>query len=93
MVTTVKKKIGAATAAPAPAHDQFVPDSQVRAELSISPMTMWRMDRDPRLAELGWPPPMRPMANGYKYRSRLALEKFKQNMLQRALAARGGKAA
>jgi hypothetical protein len=71
-------------------NDTFVPDRLVRAELNISPMTAWRWDRDQAMAELGWPPPIRTAANGRKHRSRRLLEKFKQNMVQRAIADRGG---
>jgi hypothetical protein len=81
-----KKKTAAAEES---ANDKFVPDRQVRAELSIAPMTMWRWDRDPALAELGWPPIIRMGAQGRKYRSRKQLEKFKETMVQRAIAARG----
>jgi hypothetical protein len=72
-----------------PTNDSFVPDRVVRAELSIAPMTLWRWDRNPALAELGWPPPMRVRGGRRKFRSRKQLEFFKQNMLQRAIAARG----
>jgi hypothetical protein len=73
-------------------NDSFVPDRVVRTELCIAPMTMWRWDRDPALVELGWPPPVKIGARR-KYRSRKQLELFKQNVLQRAIAARGGRAA
>jgi hypothetical protein len=67
--------------------DNFVPDHVVRAELSISGMTLWRWDRSPELAAVGWPPPMRIARK--KFRSRRLLELFKKNMLQRAFTARG----
>jgi hypothetical protein len=89
-VTTVTKKNATAKEA---ASDSFVPDRQVRAELCIAPMTMWRWDRDPAMAALGWPPPMRTRPNAHKKRSHSRLEQFKANMLQRAIAARGGEAA
>ena len=72
--------------------DSFVPDRVVRAELCIAPMTMWRWDRDPAFAELGWPPPMK-FGKRRKYRSRKQLEVFKQNMFQRAIAERGRRSA
>jgi hypothetical protein len=75
------------------AIDEFVPDSKVRAELGISDVTMWRWDRDPQKAALGWPPPMRTGTAKYtrKFRSRRLLEQFKANVLQRAI--HGGEAA
>jgi hypothetical protein len=73
------------------AHDVFVPDAIVRAELGISQMTQWRWDRDPALAALGWPPPVRAPGGRTKHRSRRQLEQFKANMLQEAFAARGKK--
>jgi hypothetical protein len=91
-VTTVTEPKTVAVAA---ATDTFVPDRLVRAELAIAPMTMWRWDRDPAMAELGWPPPIRIAGGsvGRKYRSRIQLEKFKANMVQRAIRERGGQAA
>jgi hypothetical protein len=73
------------------AHDVFVPDAIVRAELNISQMTQWRWDRNPALAALGWPPPVRAPGGRTKHRSRRQLEQFKANMLQQAFAARGKK--
>jgi hypothetical protein len=69
--------------------DELVPDAQVRAELgNITAMTVHRYDRDPRMAALGWPPPVR-IANGQrKYRSRRQLEQFKGNMVKAATARR-----
>ena len=69
--------------------DQFVSDSLVQDELDVSGMTLHRWDRDPRLAALGWPPPMKVTGGRRKFRSRRALEQFKANLLQRALAERG----
>jgi hypothetical protein len=44
------------------------------------------------MAELGWPPVIRIAGGriGRKYRSRAQLEKFKGNMVRRAIAQRGG---
>jgi hypothetical protein len=75
-----------------PTNDSFVPDRVVRAELSIAQMTLWRWDRDPALVALGWPPAVK-IGGRRKYRSRKQLELFKQRMLERAIAARGGRAA
>ena len=38
--------------------DELVPDPQVAREFNVSLMTLWRWDRDPKLAELGWEPPV-----------------------------------
>jgi hypothetical protein len=93
-VTNVTKKTTPAKTktaiAEAAMNDTFVPDRVVRAELNISPMTAWRWDRDPAMADLGWPPVIRIGAQGRKYRSRNQLERFKDNMVQRAIAQRGG---
>jgi hypothetical protein len=39
--------------------DELVPDPQVAREFNVSLMTLWRWDRDPKLAELGWEPPVK----------------------------------
>ena len=72
-----------------PNVDKLVPDNMVRAELAISTMGAWRWDRDPKMAELGWPPCIR--IGPRKYRSRQALERFKQNLVRRAIAERGAR--
>jgi hypothetical protein len=33
--------------------DELVPDPQVAREFNVTLMTLWRWDRDPKLAELG----------------------------------------
>jgi hypothetical protein len=73
--------------------DSLVPGAVYRAELDISHMTEWRWDRDPALAAIGWPPAMKVPGGRTKHRSRRALEQFKANLLQQALAERGKKAA
>jgi hypothetical protein len=50
-------------------------------------MSLYRWDRDPAMAALGWP--VRVMLNERGYRSRKLLEKFKANLMARALASRG----
>jgi hypothetical protein len=68
-------------------HDVLVPDSQVAVELGgVSRMTIFRWDRDPAKTGQGFPP--RIMLNGRGYRSRQELEKFKANLMRKALAAR-----
>jgi hypothetical protein len=61
--------------------------TQAAKELNISLMTVWRWDRDPELAALGWPPPV--YIRKRKYRGRRLLEKFKSAALRRAIRARG----
>jgi hypothetical protein len=67
--------------------DALVPDPQFFAECGITPMTGWRHDRSEKMAELGWPPKVN--VNGRNYRFRSAIEAFKTNLKQRALAKRG----
>ena len=57
------------------APDELVPDPQVAREFNVTLMTLWRWDRDPRLAELGWEPPVK--IRRRNYRRRRPLEKFK----------------
>jgi hypothetical protein len=70
------RKIGAS-------HDELVPDAQIRRELNISEVTLWRWDRDP---QLDFPPPIR--IRNRKFRSRHAFEAFKERMVSRAIANR-----
>lgn len=66
--------------------DVLVPDPVVAAEFGTTLMGLWRWDRDPRKAAMGWPPPIKPGRR--KFRSRAALEAFKANLLQKALRER-----
>ena len=68
------------------APDVLVPDPVVAKELSVTSMTIWRWDRDPAMAELGWPP--RVSIRNRNHRFRRPLEHFKQNLMRRAIAAR-----
>ena len=68
------------------APDELVPDPVVRREFNVSAMTLWRWDHDPGLVALGLPPPV--MIRNRKFRFRKKLEKFKQNILRRAIAQR-----
>jgi hypothetical protein len=69
-------------------HDSLVPDHVVRQEVGgVSRMSLWRWDRDPAMAALGWPPGIE--LNGRRYRSRQGLEAFKANLMRQAIAARG----
>jgi hypothetical protein len=64
----------------------LIPDQDVFRELSITAMTGWRWDRDPRMAGLGWPPPI--YRGRYKFRDSLQYQKFKANLLRQAIAKR-----
>jgi hypothetical protein len=64
--------------------DELVPDPQVRRELNISNMSLWRWDRDPEMSALGWPRPIR--INKRKYRSRKQFEKFKRAVKDKTIA-------
>jgi hypothetical protein len=66
--------------------DQFIPDPQVAAELSVSLMTIYRYDRSPELAALGWPEKI--TINHRNFRSRRKLEAYKTAMVKRAAADR-----
>lgn len=66
--------------------DELVPDPVVCREFNISAMTLWRWDRDPKLAALGFPPPI--TIRKRKFRIRKQLETFKRTMLRRAIAQR-----
>src|SRR5450755_2682782 len=52
--------------------DELVPDPQVAREFNVSLMTLWRWDRDPELAELGWEPPVKIRTRNYRRRRPLA---------------------
>jgi hypothetical protein len=69
--------------------ESLVPDPIVAKEFGISLMSVWRWDRDPAKRDLGWPPKVQ--IGTRNYRSRSQLEAFKRNLLQLALAGRGGK--
>ena len=64
----------------------LIPDPEVFRELSITAMTAWRWDRDPRMAELGWPVPI--YRGRYKFRDSKQYKKFKTNLLRQAIAKR-----
>jgi hypothetical protein len=64
----------------------LIPDPEVFRELSITAMTGWRWDRDPRMAELGWPPAI--YRGRYKFRDSNQYRKFKARLLRQAIAKR-----
>ena len=66
--------------------DQLVPDPLVAKEFHITLMTIWRWDRSAEKRALGWPPKVK--IGERNFRPRSGLEKFKDTVLQRALAER-----
>jgi predicted DNA-binding transcriptional regulator AlpA len=68
-------------------HDVMVPDPQVCQEFGITSMTLLRWTRD---KHMNFPPPIKfsDRPNSRNYRSRIALEAFKQRMLERAITIR-----
>jgi hypothetical protein len=69
------------------APDVLVPDPAFCKEFSITSMTLWRWDRDPRMVELGLPPPVKIRERNFRFRRQI--ERFKQNLIHRAIQARG----
>jgi hypothetical protein len=70
------------------APDELVPDPQVAREFNVTLMTLWRWDRDPKLAELGWEPPVKIRTRNY--RRRRPLENFKVALRNFGIAALRG---
>jgi hypothetical protein len=64
----------------------LIPDPQICRDLHITPMTAWRWDRDPRMAELGWPEPI--YRGRYKHRDANKYQKFKAYLVQQAIKKR-----
>jgi hypothetical protein len=76
--------------APPPLRDdveQLVPDQVVWGELGITPMTGWRWTCQAKYRHLNFPPLIK--INGRNFRSRRMLEEWKQNLMRKAIAARG----
>jgi hypothetical protein len=75
--------------------DEFIPTPKVAKEFGVSPMTVWRWDRDPGKIALGWPPPIRMGTAKYTrtFRSRQQLERFKENLIRATLDVRKDQAA
>ena len=63
--------------------DQLVPDPEVWKEFGVTSMTLYRWTND---RDLGFPPVIK--IRQRNFRSRRALEAFKQRLIARALAAR-----
>jgi hypothetical protein len=68
------------------APEILVPDPQVWREFNICSMTLARWTADPTL---GFPPPLK--INGRNFRSRRLLEKFKADLLRKAISDRAGR--
>jgi hypothetical protein len=66
--------------------DELIPDPVVAGEFHVTLMSIWRWDRDPAKIALGWPPKVHIGRRNYRHRS--AVEAFKRNLMQRALAER-----
>jgi hypothetical protein len=64
--------------------DPLVPDPKVAEEFGVSLMTLWRWDRDPRMAELVWEPPVK--IRKRNYRSRSVLERVKATAMKIGIA-------
>ena len=60
----------------------LIPDPEIFRDVSITPMTAWRWDRDPRMAALGWPPPI--YRGRYKFRDANLYRDFKNRLLRQA---------
>ena len=63
--------------------DILVPDPVVRAEFGVTPMTLHRWGKDPALR---FPPKIK--IRQHNFRSRRALEEFKERMAAQAIKAR-----
>jgi len=63
-----------------PPPDHMVPDPIVASEFSVTLMTLWRWSHDPNLS---FPPAIK--IRGKNFRSRRAVEEFKNRMLVTAI--------
>jgi hypothetical protein len=66
--------------------DHLIPDPKVADEIGVTTMSLWRWDRSPAKAALGWPPKIK--IGLRNYRSRNGLEAFKRNLTAVALGTR-----
>jgi hypothetical protein len=57
--------------------DELVPDPQVCREFGVTPMTVWRWERDPQLDF-----PAKIKIRTRNYRSRRALNEFRERMVR-----------
>jgi hypothetical protein len=65
---------------------ELVPDPKVADEFGTTLMGLWRWDHDPKLAELGWPPPVK--IRNRNHRVRRLLEQFKQALIRQSIEER-----
>jgi hypothetical protein len=87
-VPTSKSKAanGANGVSEALAPDPLVPDRQVAKECGdVTLMTLWRWSHDAKYQDLNFPPPIKIKTRNY--RSRRALDEFKQRKFLEAIAA------
>lgn len=64
----------------------LIPDPEIRRDLRITKMTTHRWDRDPRMAELGWPPPI--YRGRFKFRDATQYARFRAKLAREAIARR-----
>lgn len=67
--------------------DELVPDPQAAREFNVTRMTWWRWGQDPALIALGFPPRIK--IRERNFRSRKAIDAFKERLMRSALAQRG----
>jgi len=79
LVATAPLSTGASTTRP----DELVPDPLVWREFGVISMTGWRWTNDP---ELGFPPAIK--IRNRCFRSRRALEEFKDRLMRESIARR-----
>jgi hypothetical protein len=67
-------------------YDELIPNRQWCDELKITLMQAWRNDRDPKMAALGWPLPIKRdgRKNSPTFRSRKQSEQYKANLVRLA---------
>jgi hypothetical protein len=64
----------------------LIPDSEIRRDLNLSRMSLWRWDRDPAMAAIGWPPAVR--INDRNHREADKYEEFKSRLARVAISRR-----
>jgi hypothetical protein len=70
--------VGASTSRP------LISDTDIRRDLGgLSRMSIWRWDRDPHMAALGWPPPE--SVNGRNHRDAEQYETFRSRLAREAI--------
>ena len=69
----------------------IAPDPETAKAFRVTLMTVFRWSKNPKMKAAGWPDAVQ--INGRNYRSRRALDAFKEGLFRQALKARGGAAA